>query len=147
MTAIIFESSEVPVAYIKSDKDDTVVIMRSVNFDSEPNADGSRPLCYTGYQMVNRFFYLVFDYDPIYAPNDIDPAWATEWTPDGDLRLYLPEHEGYVHSEVFITVYDIKNLQQSIESKASLAENATPAPVYAEYPAALPTREPDPFAY
>lgn len=152
LTYTFFYQGEIPVAYLDSPQGETIVVMRSTNADRDPDELGGFTTQYTAYQMLNRFFYLSFgdaDAPAVFAYNEREPKWAVEWLENDDARLYLPNHEGQPNSETFITVYDLDNLEASVEEKGvgSYLLNATPAPEVTPSPEATPAPTVDPFAY
>ena len=145
-TGMVYEYSEVPVASVESPDGQRVVVMRSALLEVAPNESGEFPYCYTGYQMLNRWFYLATDPERVWAGDMLKPVWRLEWLENGDARLYLPAYEGQEHSEAFITVFDLSNLEASIAQKEAEAAAATPRPSYAPAATPLPKSTDDPFA-
>ena len=145
-TGMLYEYSEVPVAYLDSPNGQRVVIMRSANLDVAPEVSGDFPRVYTGYQMLNRFFYLAAPSERVWAGDVRNPVWKVEWLENGDARLYLPAYEGQEHSEAFITVYDLNDLEGSLAQKEAEAAAATPRPSYAPAATPIPVDAADPFA-
>lgn len=146
-TVWIYQASDVPVEYIENDNGTRVVIMKAGYTNDENASPDNLPTSYTAYQMCNKFMYLYNEAGHIYAPNDFTPEYAYEWIDDSYLCLYLPEHEGYVDSEICIPLYDLNDLETSIEARYNESLSATQKPEYTEYADIEPTAEPSPFDY
>ncbi len=152
ITYMGYSYGEIPVAYGTSPDGERIVIMRSVNPDIDPNSLGGYTLQYSGYEMVNSQFYLYYSFAPgtaIYSDTELEPAWGIEWLDDGDARLYLTDYAGYPHSETRIIIYDMANLEASLDAKAHHL-SATPVPGTIDIdslPEPTPTPAADPFSY
>ena len=74
---------------------------------------------------------------------------VAKWLENDDMRLYIPEAEGQPRAETFLTVYDLDDLDASVEEKGvgTYILSATPAPEYSPSPELTPAPTYDPFAY
>lgn len=152
LTGTFFEHGERPVAYLDSPEGETIVVMRSLNPNRDPDKQGGFTVQYTAYQMLNRFFLLnlgTANCPPVYSTSELDPEWEVEWLENGDARLYLPEYQDLPHGHTFLTVYDLDNLSASIDEKGvgTYLLNATPEPEIEPTPEPTPAPTVDPFAY
>lgn len=148
LVSISYSNAEIPIAYLRSPAGERIVIMRSTNLQKDADANGVFTTQYTGYQMLNRYFYLAMPAltsEPIYSDIEPEPKWEVEWMENDDARLYLPEHEGEPFSETFITVYDLSDLQASLSEKGSGVYHSETQDM--EPLDVTPAPSVDPFAY
>lgn len=152
LTYTFFEHGERPAAYLESPTGETIVVMRSINTERDPEKQGGYTVQYTAYQMLSRFFCLTLgdaDCPPVYSETELRPKWEVEWLENGDARLYLPDYEHLPHGQTYLTVYDLTDLAASVEEKGvgTYVANATPEPEPTPAPEVTPAPSVDPFAY
>lgn len=143
---------EIPVAYLTSPEGERIVIMRSANPDKDPNIANGYTTQYTGYEMINSQFYLYVSTmaeAAVWSDVELEPEWAVEWLENDDARLYLPDYEGQPHSETRVIVFDLENMEESLEEKGDLLLATPVEPAQETEEQAEPTVAPsvDPFAY